>query len=128
MVIQANVWNIHYNPDIWGPTDPDVFEPERLESTGIKMVLFMFSHLCRFSAERKAKLHPLAWIPFGAGPRNCIGLRFALMEAKIVLAKMIKRFRLVPCEQTAVPMEIYDTQLESIAPKDGVTIKVELRE
>jgi hypothetical protein len=29
MVVQANVWSIHYDPDIWGPTDPHVFEPER---------------------------------------------------------------------------------------------------
>ena len=29
MVVLADVWSIHYNPDIWGPTDPHVFEPER---------------------------------------------------------------------------------------------------
>ncbi|ELU15788.1 hypothetical protein CAPTEDRAFT_88211, partial [Capitella teleta] len=56
----------------------------------------------RFTAERRAELHPLAWLPFGAGPRNCIGLRFALLQAKIVLAKLIKKFRIVPCQQTKV--------------------------
>ncbi|ELU14194.1 hypothetical protein CAPTEDRAFT_220559 [Capitella teleta] len=109
MVIQANVWNIHYDPDIWGPTDPTVFEPER------------------FTAERRAELHPLAWLPFGAGPRNCIGLRFALLQAKIVLAKLIKKFRIVPCQQTKVPIEL-EEKSTIISPKGGVTVELQLRE
>eukprot|EP00914_Ancora_sagittata_P021358 GHVO01042172.1.p1 GENE.GHVO01042172.1~~GHVO01042172.1.p1 ORF type:complete len:479 (+),score=43.05 GHVO01042172.1:1546-2982(+) len=106
MVIQANVWNIHYDPDIWGPTDPNVFEPER------------------FTSERRAKMHPLVWLPFGAGPRNCIGLRFALLEAKIALVKLIKKFRIVPCEQTTVPLELGEVGV--IGPKN-VTVGLELR-
>ena len=81
----------------------------------------------RFSAERRAELHPMAWIPFGAGPRNCVGLRFALMEAKIVLAKLIKKFLIVPCEETKVPLEITVTRIEVLSPKDGVTVQFESR-
>jgi cytochrome P450 len=67
----------------------------------------------------------MAWIPFGAGPRNCIGLRFALMEAKIVLAKIIKKYRIVPCEQTQIPLNVLAFGM--LGPKDGVTVKMELR-
>ena len=48
----------------------------------------------RFLAERKRDRHPMAWIPFGAGPRGCIGLRFALLETKVALAKILIKYRL----------------------------------
>ena len=35
----------------------------------------------------------MAWIPFGAGPRCCLGVRFALLEAKIALAKLLMKYR-----------------------------------
>ncbi|XP_022249125.1 probable cytochrome P450 6a21 [Limulus polyphemus] len=44
--------------------------------------------------------NPLAWQPFGYGPRNCIGMRFAQLEAKMTLAKMVQKYFLRPCEKT----------------------------
>jgi len=41
-----------------------------------------------FSKENKAKRHPYTFLPFGQGPRNCIGMRFALLEAKIALIQV----------------------------------------
>jgi cytochrome P450 family 9 len=58
----------------------------------------------RFSPENKAKLHPYAWMPFGHGPRNCIGDRYALIEAKAGLVQIIRNFEILPCAETFVPL------------------------
>lgn len=56
--IQVDVLSVHYNQELWGPEPVDEFHPER-----------------HFD-----KRHPLAYMPFGAGPRTCIGMRFALSK------------------------------------------------
>lgn len=61
----------HRRPDVW--PDPERFDPER------------------FRPEAEAQRHKLAWLPFGAGPRVCIGNHFAMMEAQLVLAVMLGR-------------------------------------
>ena len=53
-----------------------------------------FGLLLRFSPEEKAKRHPCAYLPFGLGPRNCVGMRFALMEAKMALVEIVRRFHI----------------------------------
>jgi cytochrome P450 len=87
--ITVDMYNLHYNPDLWGPLNPYEFHPERFTT----------------------KRHPMAWIPFGVGPRNCIGMRFALLQMKMVLVRLLKTYTLVDCgEKTHKPFQ----QLEEV--------------
>ena len=59
-------------------------------------------HMHRFTPEEKAKRHPCAHMPFGYGPRNCVGMRFALLEAKMALIEIVSKFRIVLAPETKV--------------------------
>ena len=80
----------------------------------------------RFCEEEKKSRHPLAWIPFGGGPRNCIGMRFALMEIKLALAKLLQNYTLLQCDETEVPLQL--KLAGTLTPKNGVKVKVARRE
>jgi cytochrome P450 len=68
------LYTLHRHPRFWEA--PDSFDPDR------------------FSRERSANRHKYAFIPFGAGPRQCIGNTFGLMEASLVLAHVAQHFML----------------------------------
>jgi cytochrome P450 len=67
-------WMLHRKPSLW--ERPDRFEPER------------------FSAERAAARPRFTYLPFGAGPRICIGAAFAMEEGILILATIAQRYRL----------------------------------
>ena len=48
----------------------------------------------------------MTFMPFGYGPRNCIGMRFALEEVKLALATMITNYVMLPCLETKVSKRI----------------------
>lgn len=101
-IIQADVHAIHRNADLWGPEDPNEFIPER--------------HM--------AKRHPVAFMPFGVGPRNCVGMRFALMELKTALATILHRYTVLPGEKIEEGMKRQETF--SLSP-EAVYVRMEKR-
>ena len=91
----------HRNGLVW--EDPEVFNPER------------------FSSENKAKQQPLAYIPFSAGPRNCIGQNFAMNEMKVTLGQIIRKFELYLDKETPIPVIEADLILHSL---NGIFVKM----
>ena len=55
--------------------------------------------------EDMTKIDPIMFQPFGAGPRNCIGLRFAITEMKVAMFQLLKEFDFDVCHDTPVSME-----------------------
>ncbi|XP_077977513.1 cytochrome P450 3A24-like [Glandiceps talaboti] len=105
MNILIPIWTIHRNPQLW--PEPEKFNPER------------------FSKEEKEKRSPYAWLPFGAGPRNCIGMRFALMEAKVALVKILQTFKFEPCAKTEIPPQ--PSKYGKMTPPNGFWLKMTKR-
>lgn len=78
----------------------------------------------RFSPENEKNITKYAYLPFGAGPRVCVGNAFAMMEAKLIIATLAQRFRLslLPGHPVA-PERIF-----VLRPKHGMAMNVSLRE
>jgi cytochrome P450 len=96
-------WTLHRHVLYW--EKPRAFMPER------------------FLPENRDKLHRFQYLPFGAGPRTCIGATFALQEAVIALAVMMKRFRFDMTPETRPwPVQRLTTQ-----PRGGLPLRVSAR-
>ncbi|KAG5278346.1 hypothetical protein AALO_G00097960 [Alosa alosa] len=101
-VVMVPVYVLHRDPDVW--SDPESFKPER------------------FSKENKESIDPYTYMPFGLGPRNCIGMRFALVSMKLVVVEVLQRFTVATCEETQVPVELDNQGL--LAPKEPIKLKL----
>lgn len=102
-LMQIPVYAIHHDPEIY--PDPEVYDPDR------------------FLPEEVQKRHTLSHIPFGDGPRNCIGLRFGLMQTKVGLATILKNFQLAPCSKSTNPLVLSKTSIV-LAPEGGLWLNV----
>lgn len=78
----------------------------------------------RFSDGERATRHPYAFLPFGEGPRICIGMRFGLLQTKIGLSMLVKHFRFSTCSATEVPIKIDQINMLFV-PMNGLMLKVE---
>ena len=96
-------YGIHHHPGVWA--QPERFDPER------------------FTSEQIAQQHKLAWVPFGAGQRQCIGKDFSLMEAQIILAMIVQRYTLTTMAGPAV-LPKFSTTLK---PNRSIMVDLEQR-
>lgn len=60
----------------------------------------------RFSHENRDNIKPFSYLPFGVGPRNCIGSRFALMEVKVLFYSILSHFTIEKSIRTEIPLKI----------------------
>jgi len=94
---------LHRHADFW--PDPERFDPER------------------FAPDQVAQRHRYAHIPFGTGPRMCIGASFAMAEIALILATAAQRFRLV----SANGGRVEPTATLALRPKDGLPMRLARR-
>jgi cytochrome P450 len=96
-------WIIHRHQKLW--SDPDVFDPERFEPT------------C------KNDRHRFQYIPFGGGPRSCVGARLAMAEALSILAIWLSRWRFAPMPGR----EVRVSGMVTLRPKGGLPLLLQRR-
>lgn len=117
-----SVWMIvaglHHDPKYF--PNPEKFDPER------------------FNEENKQKIVPFTYLPFGVGPRHCIGryyeinfrklfdsnahvagMRFGLVETKTCLVHLLRRYKLLPTERTTIPMRLRKDTGMMLSPVGG---------
>jgi cytochrome P450 len=77
----------------------------------------------RFAHGQENKRPPLTYVPFGGGPRNCIGATFAQIESKVVLARILQHFDL----ELLNGAEIHPHMGATLEPRPGVTMRIRRR-
>jgi cytochrome P450 len=99
--IYAAIWCLHRHEKLW--EEPNAFDPER------------------FTPEKVKGRHRFAYLPFGAGPRVCIGMGFAMLEMTVILATLVRdfRFKTVPGHRMTLDVSL------TVRPKGGVPLMTE---
>ncbi|XP_067121121.1 cytochrome P450 4C1-like [Centruroides vittatus] len=98
------IHGIYHNPSVY--ENPEVFDPDR------------------FLPENFKNLHPYAFLPFSAGPRNCLGGKLAMVKMKTVLANVLRNFKVYSLDSQDKIVTSFEVFL---CPVSGIRIRVEKR-
>ena len=93
-----NIYGMHHHPNYW--ETPELFNPER------------------FTVEAEQQRPPFVYLPFGGGPRRCIGSNFAMMVMQVVVSSLIKNFEFKVLKGY-IPVIVPNI---TIKPKDGIPL------
>uniref|UniRef100_B4MR41 GK21993 n=1 Tax=Drosophila willistoni TaxID=7260 RepID=B4MR41_DROWI len=104
MPVYIGVLAIQRDPQYW--PDPDKFDPERFDPTN------------------RHNLNMDAYMPFGIGPRNCIGMRLGLLQSKLGLVHLLRHYRVQTCDRT-VKSIVYAPLSPALQSKDEIYLKLE---
>ncbi|XP_056227534.1 cytochrome P450 3A27-like [Seriola aureovittata] len=105
IVVMIPVYALHRDPELW--PEPEEFKPDR------------------FSKENKQSINSYTYLPFGVGPRNCIGMRFALVMAKLALVEVLQNYSFSVCKETEIPLQMDPEGL--LGPLRPIKLKLEKR-
>ena len=103
--IYIPILGFHMDPKLF--PNPEKFDPDR------------------FSAENKGNVTTGSFIPFGQGPRMCLGKNYIRMEGRCFLANLIRSFRILPSQKTIITLE---WEIEAPRIKGGLFVQLEKRE
>lgn len=107
MRVLIPIWSLHHDSRYF--PEPEKFDPDR------------------FSEDNRGTVDPNTYMPFGVGPRSCIGSRFALMEIKAIFYYILLNFSLEVTEKTQIPLQLEKHPL-AVKPEKGVWVELKPRE
>nr|ASX93978.1 cytochrome P450 CYP6CV6 [Zygaena filipendulae] len=99
----VSVYGLHHDPKYFD--NPEEFNPEI------------------FAPEAKKNILPYVYLPFGDGPRNCIGMRFAKVQSLMGMAAFLKNFRVEPSSQTMKTLT-FDPKGVTLTSNNGIWVKI----
>jgi cytochrome P450 len=102
-MVGISPYTLHRNPGLW--PDPERFDPHR------------------FSPEASAERSRYAYLPFGAGPRVCIGAGLAMLDAHVILVMVAQRFTVASDPAHTVELE----PLTTLRPRTGIRLRLSRR-
>ena len=101
LIVRVNHIGIHFDSELWGPVNPNIFYPMRHEE----------------------KRHDLSFLAFGIGPKICLGMKFALIQMKLTLVNVLSKFDVCASENTPHSLEYIEGILRSTTSTIPVLFK-----